>query len=479
VTADKHRNGAGGRWPALFPFITLRQERSGALLFNPFMAVEEELDPLGALVAGMCDGTRTVEGILGACRASGLSTREARRRFDETVAVLNRAGALQFVARRARGRPRPAPSIPEGSDAALSAPKSVVWDVTYACNLACPHCLTSSGVRAAAELDTAGALALVDALAEARVLYLSLTGGEPFMRKDIIRILGHIAETGMRVDIATNGFSLPPSIIRALRRLPVFQVQVSIDGIGRTHDEFRGRDHAFANSCATLRRLKDEGISTSISTTATARNIGQLGEIIDLAVELGCDGYKAIPFIPAGRGKSSARSLELGKRGSLRLCRALTDASRRLAGTINVSTDPTYTFLLEPPAAPAEQDGMMVCSAGYDTLSVGADGTAYPCPFLHDFPLGNVLEKSVFELWHGSAVLHDLRTLEKDAMTGPCRTCEYAPGQCRGGCRASAWLDCGSLRGSDPLCFKALLRTGRGPKGRASGRTPPRRRARA
>jgi radical SAM protein with 4Fe4S-binding SPASM domain len=346
--------------------------------------------------------------------------------------------------------------MPASSTAALSAPKSVIWDVTYACNLSCPHCLTASGAKGTAELDTARAIKLVDALSEVGVLYLSLSGGEPLLRNDIVRILAHIAETGMRVDIATNGFALPVRIMRELRGLPVYHLQVSIDGIGKEHDEFRGREGAFANACDTLRRLKEEGFSTSISTTATARNIGHLDEIINLAVELGCEGYKAIPFMPAGRGKSNEAELRLDKYGSLKLSRTLSEANRGWAGTLNVMMESTYEFLLDPPQAPVRQNGRMVCSAGYDTMSVGADGTAYPCPFLHSFPLGNVLRDPVSRLWHESPVLDRMRTLSKDEMSGPCSTCEYAPTYCRGGCRASAYFNCGSLGGSDPLCFKMV-----------------------
>jgi radical SAM protein with 4Fe4S-binding SPASM domain len=139
------------------------------------------------------------------------------------------------------------------------------------------------------------------------------------------------------------------------------------------------------------------------------------------------------------------------------LCKVLTEASRRHAGRLNVQMDSTYAFLLDPPVPSEDQEGRMICSAGYETLSVGADGTAYPCPFLHDFPLGNLLRDPMSRIWHASTVLEEMRVLEKSAMAGPCGACEFAPAHCRGGCRASAYFECGHLRGSDPLCFKSLV----------------------
>lgn len=461
MTEKRQNNRAGLPAPALFSFITLRQEAFGGILFNPFLSAEVELDEPESFITGMCTGAHAVDEIREECQtAFGLTVEAAVRKWDETLAKLNSASAVQFIEKlRSRASPPPKP-VATITAPPLIAPKNVIWDVTYACNLSCSHCLTDSGRKSSRELDTKEAFRLIDVLATAKILYLSLTGGEPFVRSDILELLAYLADTGMRVDIATNGFHVSSKIIKALRHLPVFQIQVSIDGIGEQHDRFRGREGVFKNACKALRRFKDEGLSTSINMTATAQNIDRLGEVIDLAVELGCDAFKAIPFIPAGRGKQNKSQLGLDRQGSLKLTRILTEKSREFAGRINISTESTFLFLLDPPAVTNVADGRMICSAGYDQLSVGADGTAYPCPFLHDYPLGNLLTDSIARIWHESTILNDLRMLEKSAMNGPCRTCKYAPEHCRGGCRASAFLSGGDFKGSDPLCFKELLSGG-------------------
>lgn len=189
MTARRQQNRTGVPAPALFSFITLRKE------------------------------------------AFGLTAEAAARKWDETLAKLNGASAVQFIEKtpsRTSPPPKPVPAI---GVPPLTAPKTVIWDVTYACNLTCPHCLTDSGRKGRRELDTKDAFRLIDVLAAAKVLYLSLTGGEPFMRSDLLELLAHLADTGMRVDVATNGFHVSPKIIKGLRRLPVFQIQVSIDGI--------------------------------------------------------------------------------------------------------------------------------------------------------------------------------------------------------------------------------------------------------
>lgn len=458
MTVPRRKNGVGLSAPALFSFITLRNEAFGGLLFNPFYPVEIEFDEIETFIARMCTGGYTVDEILEECQSAfDLTAEMSALKWEETLAKLKNASAVQFIQKIPLKTSQSTKQTPATNPLPFATPKTVIWDVTYACNLACPHCLTDSGRKGDRELTIEEAFRLIDSLSAAKILYLSLSGGEPFVRRDILEILAYLAGTNIRVDIATNGYNISPKIIRGLRNLPVFQIQVSLDGIGRQHDRFRGRRGVFEKACETLRRFKDEGLSTSINTTATAQNIDQIGNLIDLAVELGCDAFKAIPFIPAGRGKQNESRLHLNKADSLKLSKTLVEKSRELTGLINISTESTFQFLLDRHIGSESSDGRMICSAGYDELNIGAEGTVYPCPFLHEFPLGNLRTDSIERIWQESTILNQLRESGKQEIDEPCRTCEYATEFCRGGCRASAFFAHGDLKGSDPLCFKDLL----------------------
>ena len=447
--------------PILLPFITLRQERFGAILFNPYLGVEIELDSIEAYFASLCNGhnsCRQIEIIIQ--KHFRLSQDERDSCIFKAAHKMAAAFSLTFNKGEEQGSPILPKFIAFSEDVPyLSSPRNVIWDVTYACNLNCPHCLTSSGTAHRDELSTEQALYIIDKLAEAKILSISLSGGEPFMRPDILDLLSHISETNMRVDIATNGVLLDQGIIQSLRDLPVFQIQISIDGIDEAHDQFRGKRGAFEAACCTIKRLIDEQIPVSVSTTVTSENLASITRIIDLALDLGCSSFKAIPFMPAGRGKANADRFGLDKGDYLTLCRTLIERSQELSGILNISTDTCLSFLLQPPPEETYQNGSMGCSAGYDTLSIGADGTAYPCPFLHDFPLGNLIEVPLHYIWKNSSVLKVLRNLQKQDMNGPCRSCKYAPILCRGGCRASSYFECGSLIGTDAICSRVIENT--------------------
>jgi len=444
--------------PYMHSFAILRYERFGALVFNRYLGVEEELDAVEGYAVALFNGSNSLARIEEAVsRRFGLPQGKASRIVDKLIGKLAGISAtgIKNVKEGVRFIAPDIPVHPEDGPY-YRAPKSVVWDVTYACNLKCPHCLTSSGKPHTPELDTAGAKKLIDIMVREKVFTLSLSGGEPFLRPDIIEILRYACSTSMRVDIASNGVDISDEIIEALRELPVFQVQISIDGIGEQHDRFRGMPGAFDSSCKNVRRLLEEGMAVSLSTTVTRDNIDNLGEIIELALDTGCTGYKAIPFIPAGRGVSFGSRLKLGHEEHRRMCSILDSYAKKLEGKMTVSTETSFSWLLNeavrsPGCGP--DSGPMGCSAGYDTLSIGADGMAYPCPFLHMFPLGKIMREGLRGIWYKSSLLNRVRTIQKPEMAEPCRSCGHAPVHCRGGCRASAYLATGDLLAADPNCF--------------------------
>lgn len=456
---DDDRSRSEAYLPFIFSFITVRQERFGAIIYNPYLDMELALDPVEAHIVGLCNGRNDVRDIEAAVRDKfTLKEQDSRRRVFFMMNRLSKAYALGFgskadTAGKYDGARRRFPK----NGPYLSSPKMVTWEVTYACNLHCPHCFTESGRPGNNELDTEGAFLLIDKLAEAKVLRLLITGGEPFLRPDILEILEKVSTTGIRLDIATNGIELPDRVLKGIRNLPVLHMHVSMDGIGMSHDRFRGRRGAFEAACRNIRRMQDENINVSLSMTVTGQNIDEVEQVIDLALEMGCQGFFANAMLPVGRGKKIIHEHPLGADDYYRFYRTLVEKGKELRGRLEISGDMCFPFLFSSPRKGMSTSGSMGCSAGYDTLCIGADGIAYPCHFLHDFPLGDLTETSLMSLWKNSPALRDMRNVRKQDMAEPCHSCQFAPGACRGGCRAAAYLVSGDLRGMDPTCFKSVM----------------------
>src|SRR6266853_6711879 len=111
----------------------------------------------------------------------------------------------------------------------LSAPITVTWEITAACNIACVHCLSASGKRRPRELTTQQSLALVDELAEMQVFQIHFGGGEPFIYPGIWQVLEHSRERGLVMCVSTNGTLITPERARRLAQLDPIYFQVSLD----------------------------------------------------------------------------------------------------------------------------------------------------------------------------------------------------------------------------------------------------------
>ena len=128
-----------------------------------------------------------------ACRGFGISEEEMKVRFHDVywrralVSVIK--GIAWFGVRR--------PYVP-------AAPFQVVWNITSACNLNCLHCYESAGARGQSEMTTDEAIRGIDILADAGVLILAFSGGEPTIRPDILQLVKHSADRGMFTAVATN-----------------------------------------------------------------------------------------------------------------------------------------------------------------------------------------------------------------------------------------------------------------------------------
>src|SRR4051812_38196380 len=85
---------------------------------------------------------------------------------------------------------------------ALGVPLSVHMDLTYRCNERCVHCYLPHDDRG--EMTTAEITGVLDQLAEAGVFFLTLSGGEPFLRHDLFEIIQHARLRTFNVKLKTN-----------------------------------------------------------------------------------------------------------------------------------------------------------------------------------------------------------------------------------------------------------------------------------
>ena len=111
----------------------------------------------------------------------------------------------------------------------LAAPVCLTWELTYACNLACIHCLSSSGRRDPRELTTAQCLAVIDQLAAMQVFYVNIGGGEPTVRPDFWGLVDYATAHHVGVKFSTNGVKITSAGARRMAAREYVAVQISLD----------------------------------------------------------------------------------------------------------------------------------------------------------------------------------------------------------------------------------------------------------
>src|SRR6201993_2370929 len=123
----------------------------------------------------------------------------------------------------------------------LDAPICLTWELTYACNLSCVHCLSSSGRRDPRELTSAECRAVIDELEAMQVFYVNIGGGEPTVRPDFWDLVDYATAHHVGVKFSTNGIKITPDRADRLAASDYVDVQISLDGATeQVNDAVRG-----------------------------------------------------------------------------------------------------------------------------------------------------------------------------------------------------------------------------------------------
>ncbi len=322
----------------------------------------------------------------------------------------------------------------------LSAPVCLTWELTYACNLRCVHCLSSSGRRHEGELTTLEAKRLIDEWAEMHVFYINVGGGEPLVRPDFYELMDYTLERGIGVKFSTNGTLVDERAADWIASRDYLDVQISLDGATpETNDPVRGSG-VYARARKAIERLAERGLSPKVNMVVTSQNFH---EIEDLYAFLGqCGGELRLTRLrPTGRGRAVWQSL----RPSRVQNRALYEW---LLVHPDVLTGDSF-FHLGAYGKPLE--GMNLCGAGRIVCCVDPVGEVYACPFLltEEYSTGNVRQPGGFTaIWRESALFAHLRSWQ---VGGACQTCN-AYSLCHGGCIAVKHLTGLPVDAPDPDC---------------------------
>jgi radical SAM protein with 4Fe4S-binding SPASM domain len=334
-------------------------------------------------------------------------------------------------------------------------PYNSLYELTLKCNMNCIHCGSSAGISRKKELTREKWKNVTKELSDMGGKFITLLGGEPLIRKDWYEISEDIIDNGMKLTIISNGLLINEKNIKKIRKLNPYTIAISLDGgTPETHDSIRRFKGSFDKCLDSIRLLKNAGINTSIVTTLNKNNLKDLPKIRDLivnrdiawqiqiAVPIGRfprevmlsrkEFYSAAIFIAACRQKYSMKKLPVMG------AHCFGYFSKKIP---NINIIPTWRG----------------CQAGLTILGIQSNGDVKGCLSLPDeFKEGNLLEKSLKEIWNGEDFSSYNRQFKKSQLNGECKECKYAK-KCRGGCTSVSTATTGK-KNSDPYCFNLIER---------------------
>jgi mycofactocin radical SAM maturase len=323
----------------------------------------------------------------------------------------------------------------------LDAPICLTWELTYGCNLACIHCLSSSGRRDPDELSTSEAMSVIDELASMKVFYVNVGGGEPTIRPDFYDLLDYSVAQRVGVKFSTNGSTIDERRAARLAAMDYVDVQISIDGAdAATNDRVRGVG-SYASARRSMDALSSAGFGAfKISVVVTRHNVSQLDDLSALAAGYGAQ-LRLTRLRPSGRGADTWHELHPTAEQQRYLYHWLLERPGVLTGD--------SFFHLSALGEPLP--GLNLCGAGRVVCLIDPVGDVYACPFvLHpEFRAGSVRGPGGFEaVWRRSDLFAELRM---PSSGGACASCGSYDA-CQGGCMAAKFFTGIPLDGPDPEC---------------------------
>jgi len=344
----------------------------------------------------------------------------------------------------------------------------VIWNLIRRCNLKCKHCYSiSANVDFPGELSTPEIFSVMDDLKAFGVPVLILSGGEPLLHPDIFDISRRAKAMGFYTGLSTNGALIDERNIGEIASIGYDYVGISLDGIGATHDAFRGKEGCFEDSLHGVRLCKQKDIKVGFRFTMTMDNHAQLPELLDLADVEGVDKFYLSHLVYAGRGNKNRMDdaqWEITRNAMealfVRAWGYIERGEEKEFVTGNNDADGVFLYFWVKKHFPQAAEHIRAKlvqwggnASGVNVANIDNLGNVHPDTFWWHYNLGNVKERAFSDIWPdtGDPVMAGLKQRPR-TIGGRCGQCHHFD-ICGGNTRVRALQLTGDPWAEDPACY--------------------------
>lgn len=339
-------------------------------------------------------------------------------------------------------------------------PEFCVWELTLKCNMRCRHCGSMAGKARENELTVDECLNVAEQLVDLGCKQVTFIGGEVFLYAGWEKISRKLVESGLDVNLITNGFLLGDEQIAQIKYAKLVNIGISLDGMEDNHNRIRNVNTSFKKVMEAIEALKREGIPVAVVTSLIDRNFEDLWPIYDLLVEKGIELWQIQIVNPMGNMADRKNFLLDPAKVSLvtRFIREKRNEQKTViyAGDNIGYFDENESYLRSQPGTMFEWFG---CQAGLRVVGIDSIGNVKGCESLYsdEFIEGNLRKESLSEIWYKEGNFSYNRDFDISMLTGSCKGCDKGA-ICRGGCRGACYFTTDSKFKNPYCCYPGKIK---------------------
>jgi len=326
--------------------------------------------------------------------------------------------------------------------------REVDLHLTNRCNLTCAHCSVDSGRTKWAEMTLDDWAAVINDAASLGCRFADLTGGEPLLYPGVERLISHITEKKLHLELQSNGILLTRERLSLAWEAGLRTIVISLDGKRERHDQIRGHAGCFDAAVQAIKSSVQVGFKVRVTrVTINDDDCDDIKEFAYLLESLGVSHLSINHFSPVTKAHFTNLQPRIPQKWM-----AFTAVLDQLSSALSfpISYEVGYVHASEADSFFSEETRCLIERRRW--FLVRSDGEVYPCyHFVHrpEMSLGNVREHPLSELigneqcWSGYAALSETSV--------ECSGCSFLS-SCRGGCPSPGYLKIGKLNVKDMRC---------------------------
>lgn len=278
------------------------------------------------------------------------------------------------------------------------------WEATLNCNYNCRHCGSSAGrgKHYDDELSTKeikNVFKMIASKTDPKKIMIAVTGGEPMLRSDLFEVMSYANHLGFNWGMVTNGSLISPKTVNQLHQSGMKTIVVSIDGIGKIHDDFRQTPGSYQKAINAVKLLTQSHFfqNVQITTTIHQNNIFCLEKMYTEFLSLNIHSWRVMNIDPIGRAMDNPKLL-LNAKDLKKLLDFI--KQKRPISPIDITYD--CTGFLGFKYEGYVRDWLFYCSTGITTASILHNGDIFVCPNVPRRPeliQGNVRSNDFYDTW--------------------------------------------------------------------------------